>query len=116
MNVIIESIAEGQYDDLIAKVPDSYKSRVENIAELVFNYLTNTEKLIKLKYNKSPKDDKKTFMIWVSNNVPKNIQPYVRLKYLGEEYNLLKKQHNSYKKMINLGYSDENVIKATVGG
>lgn len=117
VNVIIENIAEDRFDDLISKIPDKYKERVYNIANLLFDYIKATSLQIKEYYNKAPKMSRKEFMIWVTENVPKNIQAYVRNEYLGIEYNLLKNGSRGYKRMSELGFDDKySVLFASVGG
>jgi len=117
VNVIIESIAEEKYDDLLSKIPDKYKDRVKNIAALIFKYLKETKEDIFKYFNEAPKDTRKDFMLWVENNVPQNIKHYVRNEYLGIEYNLLKKGKQGYKRMNELGYDETySVLFTAVGG
>ncbi|MFJ3388877.1 RNA ligase [Lysinibacillus sp. NPDC086135] len=117
VNVIIENIAENRFDDLIAKIPDKYKERVHNIANLIFEYINTNTGLINEYYEKAPKCNRKEYMIWVTQSVPKEIQVYLRNKYLGIEYHLLKKGNNGYKRMSELGFDDKySVLFASVGG
>lgn len=91
-NVILRAIADGIYDDLLAKVPDSYKEDVDKIARIVVKYAEDMEKTTASYYEKAPKEDKKDFMIWVNNNVPIEYQGAVRNLYLGKENNFLKRE------------------------
>jgi len=117
VNVIIESIADDKFDDLISKIPDKYKERVNNIAGLIFDYLKKTSIKIKELYEQAPKDNRKDFMIWVENNVPHEIKHYLRNEYLRKEYNLLKKGLLGYKRMSDLGYAESySVLFTSVGG
>ncbi len=106
VNVIIEAIADETFDDLVSKVPDSYKERVNNVANLIFTYLKKMKEQINEWYAKAPKKTQKEFMIWVEQNVPQHIKPYVRSEYLDVKYNLLKKGKLGYKKMSELGYRE----------
>ncbi|MEE6132224.1 RNA ligase [Priestia sp. GS2] len=106
VNVIIEAIANEAFDDLVSKIPDSYKERVNNVANLIFTYLKKTKQQINEWYAKAPKKTQKEFMIWVEQNVPQHIKPYVRSEYLDVKYNLLKKGKLGYKKMSELGYRE----------
>lgn len=99
INVIIQSIANNTYDDLISKIPFSYRKRVDNIADVIFNYVIETKKVIEKYYDKAPKGDKKEFMVWVEKNVPKEYKKYLREKYLYGEYNVLKSRSGKYKKI-----------------
>lgn len=99
-NVIIEAIGDGYYDDLFSKVPQAYRDRVEKIANQVFKYVKNKEHEILEWYCKAPKNDKKDFMVWVDNQVPKELVGYVKCKYIGREYNLLKSGNEKSPKYI----------------
>jgi hypothetical protein len=90
INLIIQSIAEGTYDDLVSKVPKAYKERVQRVAEQIYKYIQDTEHEISEWYRKAPKKDRKGFMIWVDHSVPKELVGYVKCKYVAREYNLLK--------------------------
>lgn len=105
VNLIIQSIADDRFDDLIAKVPSAYRDRVMKIAEIVYKYKSETEKTINETFAKAPKDDKKEFMIWVSENADQKIRGYLRSRYLGKGYNVLKRQ-SSYLKLKDMGVDD----------
>lgn len=95
VNVIIEAIADGKYDDLISKVPDAYRDRVENIANRIYEWVDKKERDIETLYFYRPKGDIKRFMLW-TELLDKKYRPYLKCKYLGEEYNLLKNYSGSY--------------------
>lgn len=95
---IIESIAEGRFDDLIAKIPAGYRNLALSIAGIVFEYKARTEGEVEEAFDRAPKSDKKEFMLWVNANVPHRIQGYVRNRYLGFPVNVLKKS-NSYLRL-----------------
>ena len=107
VNVIIKNIAEDHFDDLISKVPESYQSRVMGVAEKIFEWKKSKEQEIDRYYKLAPKTDRKTFMIWVDTNCDKDIKGYVKSKYLGQEYNVLKGNCNNYKKLSDLGIVEE---------
>lgn len=99
VNLVIKNIADGTFDDMISKVPTAYKDRVMKTANVVFKYIHNTELEIKEYFDKAPKDDKKEFMLWVESNVPNSIKAFVREKYYGREYNLIKNRSGRYLKI-----------------
>ena len=99
INLVIKNIADGTFDDMISKVPKAYKDRVMQTANIVFKYIHNTELRIKEYFDKAPKDDKKEFMLWVESNVPNSIKAFVREKYYGREYNLIKNRSGRYLKI-----------------
>ena len=103
VNVIIQNIADGKYDDMMAKIPDTYKNRIDKIAKIIISYKETTEKLVEDGYSKAPKYIKKDFMIWVTNNCEKRVQGYIRCKYLGIKFNVLTNTSGGYKKLKDLG-------------
>lgn len=103
INLIIKSIADGNFDDVLAKIPNAYRDRVLKIANYVFKYIKDTENEICNYYNQAPKDNRKTFMIWVDENVPRDKRGYVRAKYLGRKYNVIKTDSGKYLKLKDMG-------------
>jgi T4 RnlA family RNA ligase len=106
INVIIKNIADNTFDDLKSKVPDAYQQRVMDIANQVFAYIENMNKNTEYYYNLAPKEDKKQFMIWVDESVPKELKGYLRQKYMGQSFNVLasgKGSSTSYKKAKDIG-------------
>lgn len=102
INLIIQKISDDQFDDLIAKVPLSYKDRVLKVANIIYDYIGNTDNMVKELYLNADKTDKKTFMIWVEKNVDKELKGYIRNMYLGNENNYLKKGQG-LKKLKDMG-------------
>lgn len=109
INLIIKNIADGTFDDLISKVPEVYKYRVSKVSKMVFDYIRNTDKIVKDFYNKAPKNSRKDFMIYVDKNVPKCYNGYVKDIYLGKEFNYIKTNGKDphYKTMKEMGYTGE---------
>ena len=112
VNVVIKNIADNTYDDLVAKVPETYKNRVLKISQVIFEYLRKMEKDISKYANQIDKtQEKKDIMIWIDENVPKSLKTYVRNEYLGVSYSLLKtKEHTAtphYKNAKELGIQDK---------
>lgn len=106
VNVIIENIAEDRIDDMISKVPDNYKDRILKVANKIIKYKNEIETLVDVNYNLAPKEDRKEFMVWVTNNCSKEIMGYVRCKYLNKQFNVLKNSSCGYKKLKDLGISE----------
>ena len=96
-NLVIRSIADGNFDDFLSKVPDVYRNRVFNISDKVFAYLNKRESIIQEYLNQAPKTNRKEFMLW-TENIPREYRGFVRSKYLGEDYNLIKSKSGRYKK------------------
>ena len=99
VNLIIKNIADNTFDDMISKTPIAYKDRIMKIAKIVFQYIRNTETNIRNYYDKAPKNNIKEFMLWVESNVPNQLKGYVREKYYGKEYNLIKSKSGRYMKL-----------------
>lgn len=108
-NIVIESIADGDYDDFYAKVPEAQKEFVANIKEQVTNYVNKIESRIDFAYDNLPKGEKKDIMIYIQNNVDKDIRKYVISKYLGQEYNILKSKNGRYSKANEIGINEEEI-------
>lgn len=107
VNVIIQSIADETFDDLFSKIPNAYKKRVTEISSRIFEYKIKTEKQIDEAYNfamcNCENFTRKDFMIWIDTHVSENIKGYVRSKYLGKPYNVLKKAKDGYKSAGEMG-------------
>lgn len=113
INLIIRSIADDKYDDLLAKLPIAYHDHVKKIAEIVVSYIKNTEKIIKEYYIDAPKEDKKDFMIYVSDNVPREYQGYCRELYFGNKINVIRGGNDKcphYKKLKDMGVENYTEI------
>ena len=105
VNLIIQNIAEDRFDDFIAKIPLAYHDRVFKVARVVGEYAKRQNELVDKAYREAPKGDLKEFMIWVNENVDRNLQGYVRNRYLGREVNVLKRR-GGYIKLKDMGVED----------
>jgi T4 RnlA family RNA ligase len=113
VNAIIKNIADGTYDDLISKVPHNYKDRINRIAKLIYDYMKSMNDEIEAYYKKAPKEDRKEYMIWVTENCPKKIQGYLRQKYLNGDYHVLKTCYGNstkYKKINEIGLDSMHAV------
>jgi hypothetical protein len=99
VNLIIESVADNKFDDLISKVPEVYRDRILKIYNTIIEYRKVSNDYIDDMYKNAPKLNRKIFMIWVTENVTYKYQSYVRNKYMGRDYNVLKSHSGQYKKM-----------------
>lgn len=113
INLIIQSVAEDNVDDLYSKVPAAYKPRVRIVEKIVRGYISDMESETSKWYSKAPKSDRKTFMIWVHENVPPKFKSYVRNKYFGIENNYIKYGSDKcpgYRKLNEMGVTDYKKI------
>lgn len=113
VNLIIHSIADDYYDDLLAKLPLAYHNNVKKVSNIVFKYIKDTENVVNEYFHNAPKTDKKEFMIWVAKNVPKKYRGFCRELYYGKEINVIKfckYGTPKYLKLKDMGVTDYNVL------
>ena len=116
-NLIIEAVADNWIDDLISKVPDSYRWRVEILVNLLNEYVQEQNKIVQGYFIDIIADmvgstnSTKEFMLKVEEIVPKHYRSYVRNKWLNREINWLKTQTTShtphYRNLSELGLFEE---------
>jgi len=113
INLIIRSIADEKFDDLLAKLPVAYHDHVKKVAVIVIDYINRTERVIREYYSAAPKVDKKEFMIYVSKNIPREYQGYCRELYFGNKINVIKSGNDKcphYKRLKDMGVEDYSRI------
>ena len=110
VNTIIRAIADGTYDDAISRVPESYRERIEIIADAIFDYMKETERKINQFYRLVPKKERAEFMQWVDDFTTAKYRGYVKSKYLNEPYNVLKNSGGGYKSLSEIGIQKENLF------
>jgi hypothetical protein len=104
INNIIKNIMNDTLDDLLSKVSKEYKEKIMEYVNIIYKYIETIEKNITDNFNKIPKEillNKKETMIWIDKNISKEINGYIKMKYLGKQYNLLK-NNNICKKIQNI--------------
>ncbi len=114
INLVIRSIADDKYDDLLSKLPIAYHENVKKVSNIVFNYIKETRNKIREYYNAAPKNNKKDFMVYVDRNVPKQYKGYCRDMYYGKMVYVdrnVPKQYKGYCRDMYYG-KDFNVIKS----
>lgn len=114
INLVIKSIADNEFDDLISKVPNGYRQRVKDVSDLVFKYIKCMERTVDSYYKFAPKDNIKQFMIWVGKNVPQKYAPYVKNLYINGKNNYIKSTAGKYKKLKDM-YPDLEYNKIFMG-
>lgn len=114
INLVIRSIADDKYDDLLSKLPIAYHENVKKVSNIVFNYIKETRNKIREYYNAAPKNNKKDFMVYVDRNVPKQYKGYCRDMYYGKDFNVIKSygetQCPHYKKLKDMGVENYNEL------
>ena len=94
----VEAIRGDYFDDFISKIPAGYRSIIDGYLDKILEYVSNcndkVENYLKIAKNEcADYNDRKTFMIWVNENVDKDYSAWVRNTYLGRKNDYLK----SYK-------------------
>lgn len=113
VNLVVRSIADDTFDDLISKIPAVYQPRVLAVAKVVFDYIRDTDERVSSYYNIAPKENRKDFMIWIDQNVPKKFRNYVRNRYLNVKNNYIKSGNESqprYLLLKDMGVEDYTAI------
>ena len=113
INLIIRSIADDQYDDLLSKLPAAYHDNVKKVSNVVFKYIKDTENTINEYFHKAPKSNQKEFMIWIDRNVPKKFRGFCRELYFGKEINVIKFNQfgdPKYLKLNQMGIKDYSTL------
>ena len=107
VNCIIRAIADDTYDDLLSKIPEAYRKRIEVIGKDVLQIKEVYEDAVDIiisSYNKflAPiNDSDKTFADFVNKIYPKDLRGYVFCKHNNKPYNVLKNGQR-YKKWKDL--------------
>lgn len=96
-NLVLKAIADNSYDDFLGKIPNAYRSLVHDVSNVAFEYVEKMHSLNNYYFEIAPKNDRKTFMIWIDKNIPKYFRGYVKNIYIGVENNYLKNNHGHYK-------------------
>lgn len=120
-NAIIRAIADEYYDDIISKIPEAYKGRVQNIANIIFKYIKEENQKIDSYWDMIPKDEsQKNKALFIQKNIPKDYQTYMFSKLANYEYNVIKFKLNSitpqYIKMQDIvgeGYKPQMLLFMT---
>lgn len=79
-NTVIDMISRGTYDDFYASVPTSYKSRVDEIAKIVFETMYQLDMYVKthVDYINTNLDNISDKMRYIEYSIPKILRTYVR--------------------------------------
>ena len=109
----IKAIADDKFDDIFSRIPENRKDLFLFIADKVYSYIKDIDKIVNDYYKALPQADRKTFMIAADKEVPKKYRAYVKNKYLGIDYNYLKSTYGqmvSYKSPADIGINTTDII------
>ena len=82
---------DGTFDDVLAKLPEAYRSDILILSDFILSHERDFLKTVDKYYEAAPKEDKKEFMLWVTNQVPRKYQGGVRNKYLNKPVEYLRR-------------------------
>ena len=110
INLIIKNISDNTFDDLISKVPEVYRWRVERVSKVVYNYIKDINDKVLSFYDVIKDMELKDAMIYVQQNVDKELRGYVisAYKHGTDDLNYIKSRTGSYKKLTDMGISVDN--------
>lgn len=103
-NTIIKAYADGTIDDLYANMPPSIKKENEDTIKLIEDFMvgmnmkiTKNKINIELLRNKGKLQTDKELHKYI-NYLDSDIREFVRMKFLGRKYNILKSHGGAYRK------------------
>ena len=103
INLIIKNIADDTFDDLISKVPDAYRWRIDKVAKIVWAHINACHYETKEYYKQISSLPIKDAMIWIDTNVPRLFRGYVVSMYKGKDVNYVRSTSGRYKKLNEMG-------------
>ena len=84
-NRILEAVQCGTYDEMIANVPDEFLNDIREWKRQIDNTVTLATARIEGEFALAPREDRKTFALWVRDNCP-GLSPFMFRKFDGKEY------------------------------
>lgn len=106
INLIIKNIADDTYDDLLSKIPNAYRWRVEKIYNIVIDYIKKCDLETKRVYNEVKSMEFKEAMIYLNKNYDGSIKAWVINELKGNSNNYLKSRVGRYTKLKEMGYNE----------
>jgi hypothetical protein len=89
-NAILKAIREDKWDDFYSMIPQAYQPQAKEMADNVFNYIKEAQNEVKFWGDQVPGTSLKNAMLWITNNIPREIAGKVRAYYLGKDIDYLK--------------------------
>ena len=107
-NVIIEAYAEGTIDDLYANMTPLMKEKNKDIMDVIEKFMYKMKHKINMnldeidmmvRFDGTEEENNKKLHKFINEFVDKDVREYVRMTYLGREYNVLKSRGGKYRKI-----------------
>ena len=107
-NVIIQAYAEGTIDDLYANMTPSMKEKNKDVIDTIEKFMYKMRHKIDMNLDEvnmmvrldgTEEENNKKLHKFINEFVDKDVREYVRMTYLGREYNILKSRGGRYIKI-----------------
>ena len=106
-NVIIEAYAEGTIDDLYANMTPLMKEKNKDVMDVIEKFMYKMKHKINMNLDEidmmvrfdGTEENNKKLHKFINEFVDKDVREYVRMTYLGREYNVLKSRGGKYRKI-----------------
>lgn len=107
-NVIIEAYAEGTIDDLYANMTPLMKEKNKDVMDTIEKFMYKMRHKIDMnldeinmmvRFDGTKEENNKKLHKFINEFVDKDVREYVRMTYLGREYNVLKSRGGKYRKI-----------------
>lgn len=82
---VLESVANGTYAETLAAVPDELFDEIRGWKAEIDEVVAHKKAVIESVFAKAPKNDRKTFALWVKDNRP-GLAPYLFRRIDGQDY------------------------------
>ena len=107
-NVIIQAYAEGTIDDLYANMTPLMKEKNKDVMDTIEKFMYKMRHKIDMnldeintmvRFDGTKEENNKKLHKFINEFVDKDVREYVRMTYLGKEYNILKSRGGRYIKI-----------------
>ena len=107
-NVLIQAYAEGTIDDLYANMTPLMKEKNKDIMDVIEKFMYKMKHKINMnldeidmmiRFDGTEEENNKKLHKFINEFVDKDVREYVRMTYLGKEYNILKSRGGRYRKI-----------------
>jgi RNA ligase len=82
---VLEAIAAGSFDEMIAGVPDEFLEQIHGWHDEIEAKVSDVVKRVELAFGDAPKDSRKEFALWVNENYSE-LSPYLFRKLDNKEF------------------------------
>lgn len=107
-NVLIQAYAEGTIDDLYANMTPLMKEKNKDVMDTIEKFMYKMRHKIDMnldeintmvRFDGTKEENNKKLHKFINEFVDKDVREYVRMTYLGKEYNILKSRGGRYRKI-----------------